>query len=138
MREALEQPVESGLRPAVGAVLRYGVLLAALVILTGLLMLFVQVGPKAFISMPRVRAPDVSTNLISLRAVYGELVPPEPEAVMDAGVLLLIATPALTVGASVIAFAFEGDLLYVVISGIVFAMLVLGFVLGGRGGIGGA
>jgi uncharacterized membrane protein len=137
MRDVLKQPVESGLRPAVSAVLRYGVLLAAFVILIGLVMLFVQVGPRAFVSMPRVRVPDVSTDLISLRAVLRELVPPEPEAVMDAGVLLLIATPVLTVGALAIAFAIEGDWQYVVISGIVFAMLVLGFVLGGRGAIGG-
>ncbi len=133
MRDVLKQPVESGLRPVVSAVLRYGVLLAAFVILIGLLMLFVQVGLKAFVSMPRVRVPDVSTDLISLRAVLRELVPPEPEAVMDAGVLLLIATPVLTVGASAIAFAFEGDWLYVVISGIVFVMLLLGFALGGGG-----
>jgi uncharacterized membrane protein len=135
MREVLEQPVESGLRPAVSAVLRYGVLLATFVIVIGLVMLLLQVGPGAFVSMPRVRVPDVSTDLISLRAVLRDLVPPVPEAVMDAGVLLLIATPVLTVGASTIAFAIEGDWLYVVISGIVFLTLIIGFVLGGAGGI---
>jgi len=133
MREVLQQPVESGLRPAVSAVLRYGVLLAAVVIVIGLAMLLVQVGPGPFVSMPRVRVPDVSTDLISLRAVLRDLVPPVPEAVMDAGVLLLIATPVLTVGASMIAFAIEGDWLYVVISGIVFAILIVSFALGGGG-----
>lgn len=124
--------VASGLRPMVSAFLRYGVLLAAAVIAVGLVLLLVQVGPGAFVSMPRIRTPEASTDLTSLRAVFHELLPPVPEAVMDAGVLLLIATPALTVGASMIAFAVEGDRLYAGIAGFVFAMLILGFTLGGR------
>ncbi len=124
-----EDPRDSGLRPAVSALLRYGVLLAALVILVGLLMLFAQVGPKAFVSMPRALAPE-ATDLTSLRAIFQELLPPEPEAVMEAGVILLIATPVLAVGASAVAFAAEGDWLYVMIAGFVFIVLMLGFVLG--------
>jgi uncharacterized membrane protein len=131
--EAQLQVDAAGLRPVVSAFLRYGVLIAAFVIAVGLAYLLVQVGPKAFISMPQVRAADVNTDLTSLRGVLRELVPPEPEAVLDAGVLLLIATPVLTVGASAIAFALEGDWLYVAIAGFVFAMLLLGFILGGAG-----
>ena len=121
---------ESGLRPIVSTFLRYGVLIAAFVIMVGLILLLIQVGPSAFVSMPQIRAPEVSTDLTSLRAVLHELVPPEPEAVMDAGVLLLVATPVLTVGAAVIAFALEADWLYVLISGLVFATLILAFALG--------
>jgi uncharacterized membrane protein len=128
----------SGLRPMVSAFLRYGVLLAAVVILIGLVLSFIQVGFKTFVSMPRVRVAEASTDLTSLRAVFRELLPPVPEAVMDAGVLLLIATPVLTVGASTIMFAVEKDLMYVAISGFVFAVLILGFVLGGRGALGGS
>jgi uncharacterized membrane protein len=129
---------DSGLRPMVSAFLRYGVLLAAVVILIGLVLSVIQVGFKTFVSMPRVRVAEVNTDLTSLRAVLRELLPPVPEAVMDAGVLLLIATPVLTVGASTIMFAIEKDWLYVAISGFVFAVLILGFVLGGRGALGGS
>ncbi len=129
---------DSGLRPMVSAFLRYGVLLAAVVILIGLVLSVIQVGFKTFVSMPRVRVAEVNTDLTSLRAVFRELLPPVPEAVMDAGVLLLIATPVLTVGASTIMFAIEKDWLYVAISGFVFAVLILGFVLGGRGALGGS
>jgi uncharacterized membrane protein len=122
----------------VSAFLRYGVLLAAAVIVIGLVLSFVQVGFKTFVSMPRVRVPEVSTDLTTLRTVFRELLPPIPEAVMDAGVLLLIATPVLTIGASTIMFAVEKDWMYVAISGFVFAVLILGFVLGGRGGFGGS
>jgi uncharacterized membrane protein len=128
---------DSGLRPVVSAFLRYGVLLAAAVIVIGLVLSFVQVGFKAFVSMPRVRVPEVSTDLTTLRTVFRELLPPVPEAVMDAGVLLLIATPVLTVGASTIMFAVEKDWMYTAISGFVFVVLILGFVLGGRGRLGG-
>jgi len=131
-------PGDLGLRPMVSAFLRYGVLLAALVILIGLVLSFIQVGFKTFVSMPRIRVPEVNTDLTSLRAVFRELLPPVPEAVMDAGVLLLIATPVLTVGAATIMFAVEKDWMYVAISGFVFAVLILGFVLGGRGALGGS
>ena len=129
-RAAGRDPDEAGLRPVVAALLRYGVLASAFAMLVGLLLLFIQVGPGAFVSMPRIRAPEAGTDLTSLRAVLHELVPPEPEAVMEAGVLMLIATPVVTVGASAVAFALERDWLYVVLSGSVFAVLILGFVLG--------
>ena len=121
---------EAGLRPTISTLLRYGVMISAFVIMVGMIMLLIQVGPKAFVSMPQIRSPEAGTDLTSLRAVLRELVPPEPEAVMDTGVLLLIATPVLTVGAAVIVFAFEADWLYVVISGFVFALLLLAFALG--------
>ncbi len=121
---------ETGLRPLVSTLLRYGVSIAAFVMMVGMILLLIQVGPRAFISMPEIRSPEAGTDLTSLRAVLQELVPPEPEAVMDTGVLLLVATPVLTVGASVIAFALEADWLYVVISGLVFALLLFAFSLG--------
>jgi uncharacterized membrane protein len=138
MMDVQERRDESELHPMVSAVLRYGVMLAAAVILLGLALSLAQVGLGVFVSMPPIRDPEASTDLTSLRAVFQELLPPVPEAVMDAGVLLLIATPALTVGASAIAFAIQGDWLYVQIAGLVFALLILGFTLGGsyaiRGG----
>ena len=128
-RGAGGEPDGAGLRPVVAALLRYGMLAAAFAMLAGLLMLLIQVGPGAFVSMPRIRAPE-ATDLTSLRAVLRDLVPPEPEAVMEAGVLMLIATPVVTVGASAVAFAFERDWLYVALSACVFTILILGFVLG--------
>ncbi len=121
---------DAGLRPVTSALLRYGVLLAATAMLAGLLLLLIQVGPRAFVSMPRVRAPEAGTDLTSLQTVLRELLPPEPQAVMEAGILLLIATPMVTVGASAITFALEGDRLYALIATGVFAMLILGFALG--------
>jgi len=106
------------------------VLLAAAAILAGLVLLLIQVGPRAFVSMPRLNAPEAGTDLTSLRVILRELLPPEPQAVMEAGILLLIATPVVTVGASAVAFALEHDWLYALIATSVFAMLILGFALG--------
>src|SRR5437588_6653 len=121
--------VDMGPRLLVSSMLRYGVLLASLVIVGGLVFLLIQVGPRAFVSMPRTSISE-STDLTSIRAVVRELLPPEPEAVIEAGILLLIVTPVLTVGATAIAFAMERDWLYVAITTFVFAMLLLGFALG--------
>lgn len=121
---------DAGIRPLVSTFLRYGVLISAFVIMVGLILLIIQVGPIPFVSMPEIRSPEAGTDLTSLRAILRELVPPEPQAVIDTGVLLLVATPMLTVGASVFAFAMEADWLYMVISGIVFTILLLSFTLG--------
>lgn len=118
-----------GPRILVSSMLRYGVLLASLVILGGLVFLLIQVGPTAFLAMPRASISE-STDLTSIRAVVRELLPPEPQAVIEAGILLLIVTPILTVGATAIAFAMERDWLYVGITSFVLAMLLLGFALG--------
>ena len=120
---------DMGPRVLVSSMLRYGVLLASAVIVAGLVFLLIQVGPRAFLSMPKTSISE-STDLTSIRAVVRELLPPEPEAVIEAGILLLIVTPVLTVGATVIAFAMERDWLYVAITTFVFAMLLLGFALG--------
>ena len=120
---------DMGPRVLVSSMLRYGVLLASLVIVGGLVFLLIQVGPRAFVSMPRTSISE-STDLTSIRAVVRELLPPEPEAVIEAGILLLIVTPVLTVGATAIAFAMERDWQYVAITTFVFAMLLLGFAIG--------
>ncbi len=46
------------------------------------------------------------------------------------GLLLLVATPVLRVAASIVGFIYEKDMLFVVITSIVLALLLLSFVLG--------
>lgn len=48
-----------------------------------------------------------------------------------AGLLLLIATPVIRVAASVVAYAFERDRLYVAITAAVLLLLFASFALGG-------
>ena len=49
------------------------------------------------------------------------------------GLLLLIATPVARVAFSIVAFALEGDRLYVAITAVVLALLVLSFAVGAAG-----
>jgi uncharacterized membrane protein len=56
------------------------------------------------------------------------------QSIVALGLLLLILTPVLRVAASIVAFALEGDRLYVVITSGVLALLVLSFLLGRAGG----
>ncbi len=50
----------------------------------------------------------------------------QPEAIIQLGVLLLIATPVARVVFAGFAFALERDRLYVAISGVILAVLVIG------------
>ena len=66
----------------------------------------------------------------SLRVVLDALLPPQPAAVTDAGLLLLMVTPVVSVGISAVAFAVRRDWLYVALAGFVFTMLMVGFAIG--------
>jgi uncharacterized membrane protein len=52
------------------------------------------------------------------------------QAIVVLGLLLLIATPVLRVAASIFGFLYEGDRVYVAITTLVLALLVLSFVIG--------
>jgi uncharacterized membrane protein len=52
------------------------------------------------------------------------------EAVIMAGLLLLLATPVLRVAVSILAFIYEKDGTFVIITATVLALLLLSFVLG--------
>ncbi len=58
----------------------------------------------------------------------------KPYAIIASGLLVLIAIPILRVAVSVIAFAWERDRLYVLITAFVLAMLLLSLVIGEAGG----
>ena len=118
------------LNAAIGRVLRWGVLLAAVLIVAGVA-LFVAHGGARAILLSSVGVPAASErDPHSLRVVLDGLLPPQPAAVTDAGLLLLMITPVVSVAISVAAFAARRDWLYVALSGFVFAMLMVGFAIG--------
>ena len=55
-------------------------------------------------------------------------------AIVMAGILLLIATPVLRVAVSVLAFVYQRDRTFVVITSVVLALLLTSFLLGRGGG----
>jgi uncharacterized membrane protein len=111
----------------VANVLRLGVLIAAAVTLVGGVLYLMQAGATR---------PDYhvfhgqSSPLRSLAAVARGVAAGNAEAIVQAGVVLLIATPIARVALTLIAFAMRKDRLYALISAIVLVLLAYGL-LGG-------
>ena len=102
----------------VSGVLRIGVALSGLLILSGMALL--------------LWSGDVSNPNGGLSVgwvLWGEPFL-QPSHVMFLGFLVLIATPVLRVAVSVVAYAADRDWLYVAITGLVLSVLVAGMFLG--------
>lgn len=111
---------------AIGRLLRFGVLLAAAVILLGGI-LFLSKHATEPASFHTFR--DLPHTLRSPLAILRSAFHGDPLSMMQLGVLLLIATPIARVALSVVAFAIQKDKLYAVISGIVLLLLLYGLLL---------
>ncbi|MBX6770461.1 MAG: DUF1634 domain-containing protein [Chloroflexi bacterium] len=108
----------------VSIVLRYGVLLSFLIILIGSLLLFLEGGRSVTVRLTGTPVPN------RLDQVFADLLALRPRAIIDLGLMLLIATPVLRVAVSVIAFLVEDDLVYTAITLFVLAVLLTSFFLG--------
>jgi uncharacterized membrane protein len=72
------------------------------------------------------------TDLRTVSGIVEDALAFRGRGLIQLGLLILIATPVARVAFSVVAFALEGDRLYVVITLIVFAVLMFSLVTGGR------
>ena len=109
---------------AIAALLRGGVIASVAVIVTGMVITFAH-NPATMHSLrpvPRTIG-DVARGV---REGSGQ-------AVVMAGLLLLIATPVARVAFSVVVFAIEKDRLYVAITSAVLVLLLISFVTGAKG-----
>jgi uncharacterized membrane protein len=119
---------------AIGRVLTVGVAVSLLVIAAGTLRSFVQDGGYGTLAsdVPRLAGPagafprTGSWLLGGLKALDGQ-------AVIVAGLLLLIATPVMRVAVSIVVFARERDRAYMAIASAVLMLLLLSFALGNSG-----
>lgn len=100
-------------------------MLSATIIALGLLLLPTRAGglsPQRLLNFPQTPS-QIVEGLLILR----------PQALITLGLLLLIATPVLRVAVSIIAFAFERDWKYVIITSLVLAILLFSmFFLGNK------
>jgi uncharacterized membrane protein len=114
---------DSRMEAMMGRLLQIGVLFASAVVLVGGV-LYVHahstnpVNYRAFTSEP--------ANLRHPAQLFGLVATGDGAAIIQLGILLLIATPIARVVFAVIGFAIERDRLYVLISLIVLAVLMLG------------
>jgi uncharacterized membrane protein len=111
-----------------GTLLQTGVIISGIVVLIGGILYALRYGrtPVNYQNFDPERA-----SLRSLKEVGGAL-HGDGRAIIQCGLLLLIATPVSRVLFSVIAFALEGDRLYVGLTLIVFVILLYGL-FGGVG-----
>ena len=119
------------LNAVLGNVLRSGVVLSGLVTAIGALLLAITSGyseSSYFISYNPNVIPHGSFD-ISLQGLINGLVAAEPGALIELGVILLIATPVARVLVSIFLFGAEGDRLYVILTAAVLLVLLFGILV---------
>ena len=120
---------------AISVLLRTGVLLSVGVIILGTVITFVHhpeyVSSRSTLgtlTAPGSRFPNTIGDVVAgVRRGSGQ-------AVVMAGLLLLIATPVARVGLSIAVFVIERDRLYAVMTTVVLLILLIAFALGRAGG----
>ena len=109
------------LQSMIGTVLRTGVIVAAIVV--GASGAFYLVRHHS--DPPRyARFTIPGEELRTIKGIIGSAVQLNSEAMMQLGILLLIATPIARVALAAVGFYFERDYLYVVVSLIVLSVLL--------------
>jgi uncharacterized membrane protein len=122
-------PTDRQLESSIANMLRFGVILAAIVVV---------VGGLIYLRNPAIAAPDYShfhAAPASLRTIAGVLrgVPRlDAKSVIQLGILLLIATPVTRVIFCIVGFARQDDRLYIGISTGVLIILTYSLFRGGR------
>ena len=110
----------------VGNVLRYGVLISAIIVVFGTIELIAANGNSDVLGSI-VYNPDKIPHGnfdVSLSGLVSGLVGLQPYALIELGAIVLIATPVSRVLISVFLFAAEGDKLYVVVTAVVLFLLL--------------
>ena len=112
----------------IGALLRWGVILAAAVILAGGAMYLVRYGS----TIPDYRVfRGEPSDLRNVSGIVTGAVAWHSRGLIQLGLLLLIAVPVARVAFSVVAFALQRDRTYVVVTMIVLAVLLYGMTRAG-------
>lgn len=128
MTETRSRISEHEIEQVIGRLLQFGVLLAAAVTLVGGIMLLLHHG-SAPVSYSVFQGEPA--YLRSLTAIVRAAFSGDPMAIVQLGLLLLIATPVARVAFTLVAFALQHDRLYVLVTTIVLALLLYGLVFGG-------
>ncbi len=110
---------------AIGRLLQLGVLVAAVVVVVGAVALFIARGhlPADFASFRGEPASLNGVHRIIAAALRGD-----SAAIVQLGLVLLIATPIARVAVTIVAFWLQRDRLYVFISAIVLLVILFGLI----------
>jgi uncharacterized membrane protein len=111
----------------IGRFLQLGVMLAASVVLVGGTLVLVQHGSAPVSYTVFHSAPQ---QLRTIGGIVRGALALDSKAIVQLGLVLLIATPVVRVAFMLIAFVVQRDRVYVAISGLVLALLLYGLLLG--------
>src|SRR5581483_12304982 len=116
---------------AISWLLRSGVMISITVVAVGIVVSFTH-HPEYFTSRPQLgQLTSAGAHFPhTLSEVVAGIRRGQGQALVMAGLLLLIATPIARVAFSIVVFAIEHDRLYVVITTVVLIVLMISFVLG--------
>ena len=119
---------------AISTILRVGVAISITIIAIGVAMTFAH-HHDYFSSRPALGTLiDARANYTaSLSSVNEGVLEGRGQSVVMIGILVLIATPVIRVATSIALFAAERDGVYVAITSVVLALLILSFVIGAAG-----
>jgi uncharacterized membrane protein len=124
-------PEDTAVEKAMGALLRWGVILAAVVTLAGGAVYLAKRLAEPAPAYQHFPIPDRPTELNSVLGVMGFALSGRGQGLIQLGVLLLIATPVARVAFSVYFFARQRDRLYIVVTVIVLVLLLFSLFSGG-------
>ena len=118
---------EHALEQFIGRLLQIGVLVSAFVVVVGGIGLLVRYGgAPADVQSFRTEPSELSTLGGIVRGAYGL----DSQAIVQLGLVLLIATPMVRVALTLVAFLWQRDRLYVWITAFVLTLLVYGLFWG--------
>jgi uncharacterized membrane protein len=112
---------------SIGGLLRFGVIIAAVVTCIGGALLLVQHGGDPVAHRTFQGEPAALESIVSIVRGAASF---NGDAIAQLGLLLLIATPVARVAFTLVAFALQGDRKFVVITSIVLSLLVYALVFG--------
>lgn len=120
-------PSDYAVEQLVGRLLQFGVLLSAVIVAIGGVMLLTRHGSDVpLYSSFRGEPYELSTLTGVARGLFAR----DPRAIIQFGLVLLIATPVLRVAFTLVAFMLQHDRKYVLITAIVLTLLLYGLVFG--------
>lgn len=127
MTDSAKRLTDDAVEQLIGRLLQIGVGLSALVVLTGGVMLLRHHGSD----VPSYRTFSGEPEAIrTLTGIVRGVMALDARAIIQFGLLVLIATPILRVALTLVAFALQRDRTYVAITTLVLALLLYGVIFG--------
>lgn len=109
---------------AVALILQYGVILAAVVVAIGFGLFLIRHGLN-YATPDYLHFHGEPEKLISFSGIYHSLISGRPIAIIEFGLMILVATPIIRVAYSVWGYSMQRDRIYTIISLIVLAVLLI-------------